>query len=194
MPELSLSHICLAYGEKPVLDDFTMDFPARGIFVLRAPSGRGKTSLLRVIAGLTSPDSGQVSGGGVTRCAFAFQEYRLFPWLDALDNLLCLFDRVTEAQRQAAADALRHFGFSEEDLGKYPDALSGGMKQRVSLCRALLDPRPILLLDEPTKELDAELRDLLYRRLREEGKRRLVLLSSHADADAPELGATVIAL
>lgn len=177
---LKLSNIIKKFGDKIIFDGFSYEFPSNGLFVLTGNSGIGKTTLLRIISGLDSDYEGEVINGGISNTSIAFQEYRLFPRLSALENAV-----IPNGSRQdnqiylSASDLLLKLGFKEEELSLSPDKLSGGMKQRVSLARALLRKAPILLLDEPTKELDEELRLKVYELINIESKNRLVILVTH---------------
>ena len=169
MPCLELRNICKGYGAAggrvEVLRDINLSVE-RGEFVaVVGYSGAGKTTLISMIAGLTAPDSGGVllDGRPVTapgpERAVVFQNYSLLPWLSALDNVYLAVDQVFRTW-----PARRKRGHAEQYLAmvnlwparhKKPRELSGGMRQRVSLARALaMDPR-VLLLDEPLGALDA---------------------------------------
>ncbi len=187
---LELKNITKRFGEKTVFENFSLAFEENGIYALIGDSGRGKTTLFRIIAGLDKKYEGTVVTDSV---AYAFQEYRLFPTLTALENVAqVVYERPTEAQTQAAADMLRAFGFKDEELSLYPHALSGGMKQRVSLCRALIARKKILLLDEPFKELDDGLREILRNHIRNAAKESLVILSTHGEKMLDGLDARII--
>ena len=116
--------------------------------------------------------------------SFAFQEYRLFPELSALDNVMIASVDNSDADRLEAVSLLSKLGFSTEDTSLFPSELSGGMKQRVSLARALLKKAPVLLLDEPTKELDPALCERVCEMIRKCAEERTVLLVTHKDSDA----------
>lgn len=112
----------------------------------------------------------------------AFQEHRLLPVLTALGNVTEALRPLKIDKKEAEArakDALLSLGFPEKDFKTRPAALSGGMRQRVSLARAFAVDRPILLLDEPEKELDAALRDRLYAAIETARKSRLVIITTH---------------
>ena len=189
---LVIKNLNKAFGNKIIFENFSYTFAERGIYVLVGPSGRGKTTLLRMIAGLDKTYAGQINSESV---AYAFQEYRLFPVLNALGNVTnILWEHPTDEQVQAAKNLLLFFGFSEADMQLYPNALSGGMKQRVSLCRALLADRKILLLDEPFKELDDTLRERLRNILAEEATKRLIILTAHTMDALGNLERTILSL
>ncbi|QDT64356.1 ABC transporter ATP-binding protein [Calycomorphotria hydatis] len=152
---------------KTVID--TIDFSiARGEFLsIVGPSGCGKSTLLRMIANLDTPTAGaiQVHHQKVSASAsFVFQEANLLPWRSSLKNVALPLEltQVNRAERQdRAIRALKAVNFTEGDLSKRPIELSGGMKMRVSLARALVTNPELLLLDEPFAALD----DFLRRRL-----------------------------
>ena len=159
----TLDAVTVRLGERDVLRDLTLALPARGTIAVFGPSGCGKTTLLRLLAGLLAPDSGAVRGMERCRVSMAFQEPRLLPWRSAVDNV-ALAAQTGHAQAQKL---LQELGLAQEDFAKLPDALSGGMQQRVSLARAIAAPHDILLLDEPFAALDAANRaaaqELAYR-------------------------------
>jgi NitT/TauT family transport system ATP-binding protein len=184
-----------SFDEKIIFDNFSYSFPSTGVFALFGESGIGKTTLLRLIAGLDKNYDGTIEFEGISKVAFAFQEYRLFPTLTALENVFYAnFDKKNEADLKKCQKALAELGFGESDMSLYPKELSGGMKQRVSLARAFLNDAPVLLLDEPTKELDEENVKRVIERISEEGKHRLVILVTHEFSDIEAVGAEIISL
>lgn len=188
MCELTLKNLSFAYGNEVIFQDLSLSFSNGNLYLLSAPSGRGKTTLLRLIAGLIKPRSGEIIGGGIGKVSFAFQESRLFPALSALQNA------AISATKNEAEKLLLSLGFSEEDLSKMPHELSGGMKQRVSLTRAFLSDAPVLLLDEPFKGLDDGVKEIVCNIIKEKAKAKLVIMVSHDIDDAEKLSATVIKL
>ena len=182
MGVLKLENLEKRFGEKLLFTGLDFTFPDRGLYLILGGSGSGKTTLLRMIAGLDTDFSGSITGGGADAVTVAFQEHRLFPTLSALRNVseplrAAGLDRA--AAEEGAAEALTSVGFPREDFRTRPAALSGGMRQRVSLARAFAVPRPILLLDEPEKELDEGLRERLAERILRDAAQRLVLLVTH---------------
>ena len=179
---LRIVNLTKEFDGRAVLDGFSFDFADKGLYVIKGKSGVGKTTLLRIIAGLESNYDGIVQNGGIGSVSFAFQEYRLFPNVNAINNVLLAFSGSNnEADYSKAADMLSKLGFSDQDTLLLPHELSGGMKQRVSLARAFLFDAPILLLDEPTKELDPmNVRNVLDEILRQ-AQERLVIMVSHTD-------------
>ena len=189
---LVIENLCKKFSEKVIFENFSYDFPQKGICVLVGKSGRGKTTLLRIISGIDKEYTGSVVAD---TASYAFQEYRLFPVLTALENVTkILWKKPTEQQRLAAEAILRTLGFSDSDMALYPNALSGGMKQRVSLCRAFLAETKLLLLDEPFKELDNALCEQLRVLLKNEAEKRLIILTAHNLDILGDLEKTVITL
>ena len=177
---LNIINLSKRFDDKVIFQDYCFDFPEKGLCILTGNSGKGKTTLLRMICGLDNDYSGKINGGGIKNTSVVFQEYRLFPTLSAIDNVTVTNEsQQRENIKKEALDLFTFLGFTPEELKLKPNALSGGMKQRVSIVRALLRKVPILLLDEPTKELDEDLREKVYQLIYEEAKSRLVILVTH---------------
>src|SRR5262249_30852285 len=179
----------------PVLRDLTFEVGAGEFFVLLGPSGCGKSTALNLIAGFQSPSSGEViAGGKPVRAAgrdraVIFQDSdSLYGWLSVLDNVAfpLRVAGVAEAERRdRAAAALKLVGLQGHEK-KYPGQLSGGMKQRTQLARALVLDSPILLMDEPFAALDAQTRSILQDELVQLSiqMRRTVLFITHDISEA----------
>lgn len=179
---LRLENLCKRYGKKAVLDSFHYTFPEAGIVALMGPSGCGKTALLRLIAGLERPDGGTVRLPRGTKLSMVFQEDRLLPTLDVRGNLLAVLGGDTPENRRLAEEYLDRVGL-EREYPSLPSQLSGGMKRRVAIARAVAYGGDILLLDEPFKGLDNESK----RRVMDfalERKNRLTLLVTHNENEA----------
>mgnify|MGYP000581424240 CR=1 FL=1 len=147
---IKVKHLNKAFGSISVLRD--LNLTVNGPLVLMGPSGCGKTTLLRILMGLETPDSGTVQGVG--NIGAVFQESRLCPQLTAVGNI-CLVGGVNPAQAQAELQTL---GFTQAELALPVARLSGGQQRRTALLRALLcQPVQTLLLDEPFTGMDPEL-------------------------------------
>ena len=145
---IKVKHLNKAFGSIPVLRD--LNLTVNGPLVLMGPSGCGKTTLLRILMGLETPDSGTVQGVG--NIGAVFQESRLCPQLTAVGNI-CLVGGVNPAQAQAELQTL---GFTQAELALPVARLSGGQKRRTALLRALWAPSDTLLLDEPFTGMDPD--------------------------------------
>ena len=179
---IKLRDITVSLAGTPVLRDCSLHIPAGESAALTGPSGCGKTTLLRLIAGLQAPDAGTVRVEGCV--SYVFQEPRLFPWLTAAENIALVAPGSAE-EWLAKADL-------SEAAAKYPDELSGGMRQRLNIVRALAYGGEVLLLDEPFKGLDAPLRKALMSLLARERAGKTLLLVTHDEADL-ELAGTIYA-
>ena len=191
-----LSHVDKWYSTRHVLDDISVQIRTREIVALVGRSGCGKSTVLRVLAGLSTDHTGKREVTGAP--AVAFQEPRLFPWRDVLTNVLYGLNRTTlshDAARKRSEQALTEIGLAEH-ADAWPLTLSGGQAQRVSLARALVAEPQLLLLDEPFGALDAltrlSMRALLLYLWRRHGFG--VLLVTHDVEEAVELADRVLVL
>ena len=183
--DILLTDLSKSFGEKTVLSHLSARFPQGECTGVMGPSGRGKTTLFQILLGLTPPDSGKIEGLDGLRCSAVFQEERLLEGLSALDNVAFVLPR----------------GFSREIIGEHLLALglggseslpvrelSGGMRRRVSLARAVLSPSDLLLLDEPFQGLDEATRQKAIKYLLDHRAGRTLLLITHNPADCQDLG------
>jgi sulfonate transport system ATP-binding protein len=168
---VSFANLHKSFGGRPVLRDLSLEVDAGTFVAIVGRSGCGKTTLLRIAAGLETCDSGSVltAEGGESNSRLMFQDARLLPWKSVLDNVRIGLPR---SARAAAQDVLRKVGLQDR-ANDWPAALSGGQRQRVALARALLHRPKLLLLDEPLGALDAltrmEMHSLIERLWRENG-------------------------
>ena len=188
---LKIESISKAFGEKSVLRNVSLSCGNTGITAIMGSSGIGKTTLLNIIAGLETADSGTVTHS-YQRVSYKFQEPRLFDWLTAVENVQAVLDNAPDAGVRAR-ELLISVGLSDS-LGKYPNELSGGMQQRVALARALGFEGDLLLLDEPFSAVDEEIKKQLIALIKRYGETHAVILVTHDKAEAEALGATVIEL
>ena len=187
---IQLKQLSKAYQGKQVLEQFSLSLPERGAVCFFGPSGCGKTTLLNCIAGIEKPDSGAVLGLEGKKISYIFQEDRLLPWLDANANVAAVLKGKSELARQEAAYWLELVGMGREQQ-KYPDELSGGMRQRVSIARALAYGGDLYLLDEPFHALDEASKAALIRLIEEHTPHALKILITHDRGEAESMAETV---
>lgn len=168
---LELKQISKRFGDKQILSDFNLLVPEKQIVAIVGPSGGGKTTLLRMLAGLETIDSGQIIYNGENLpldalekrsfLGFVFQDFQLFPHLSVIENLtlspIKTMNVSKEEATKKAMSLLERLGL-EHHADAYPFSLSGGQKQRVALARAMMIDPEIIGYDEPTSALDPELR------------------------------------
>ena len=197
-PFLSLSGIGHHFADREVLRDVKLFLTGPGVTALVGPSGCGKTTLVRIAAGLLPPGIGKVHNG-YARTACVFQEDRLLPWRRVVANVAFGLRSIRAPRKQrtkAAFGALERVGLTVEDGSCYPHQLSGGMRQRAALARALVVDPDLLLLDEPfgatdfvrRQQLLALIRDLV----RHDG--RTVLLVTHDLTEAAVIADSIVVL
>ena len=143
---IRLENVSISYEEQSIIKDLCCSFENDHIYAISGASGIGKTTLLNAIAGLVTLKSGKIVSDH-KRISYIFQEPRLFPWMTALDNVICACGDETKAKYYLEL-------LLPNSNHKYPHELSGGMKQRVSIARALAYDADLVLLDEPFKGLD----------------------------------------
>jgi len=163
---VSVKGIYKNYGDVEALRDMSLDFPKGQLTSLLGPSGCGKTTLLKIIAGLLVPNQGEVRVNGqiVTEPgpdrAFVFQDFALMPWASVLRNVAFGLElrKVAKSEREdIARKYIKDVGLDGFE-NSYPHELSGGMRQRVGLARALSVDSPVLLMDEPFSAVDEQTR------------------------------------
>ena len=185
MADVEILNVSKAYGAKRVLRGFSLAVPGGGATCLMGPSGCGKTTLLRLIAGLETPDAGEIRGADRRRLAYVFQEDRLINHVSALKNVQMVSDGGT-AERLLSA-----LGLSES--ARTPvSRLSGGMARRVAIARALAADAELILMDEPFKGLDKHTRARVIDAVRAETAGKTLLVVTHDAEEAALLGGRVV--
>lgn len=198
---LDLRGVRKVFQELAVIESFDLTVPAGEFLAILGPSGCGKSTLLRMIARLLDPDGGSIAVTPDTdrfQTSFVFQDAHLLPWRTVLDNAalpLELMGVSEEARSARSREALREVGLGEAE-DRYPAQLSGGMRMRVSLARALVARPRLLLLDEPFAALDEITRFNLDLRLRELWKERgmTVVFVTHSISEAAFLANRAVVL
>ncbi|MBM6828170.1 ABC transporter ATP-binding protein [Anaerotignum lactatifermentans] len=178
---IRISHLEKAFGDKKVFADFSLDISEGETLCLMAASGRGKTTLFRILLGLEQKDGGTITGLEGKRLSAVFQEDRLLPEFTVKENLYAVC--VSQKQKQSVREILKAFGL-EEWMGKKVSVLSGGMMRRVAIARALLPEFDMLILDEPFQGLDENTRKTVADYVKEAAKGKTVLAAIHDEADA----------
>ena len=191
---LKITNLSFSFGKKVILEDFSMTLEKGEIVALMAPSGYGKTTLLGIISGLFKPQKGEIEND-FEKVTYVFQEPRLFPWLTVSENLLAVMSEKDETSKQAVAEYLELVGLSDA-ANKYPSELSGGMKSRASLARALVYGGDLFLFDEPFAALDDNLRHDLTAKIKEYLRARgaSAILVTHNKEDATEIADRILTL
>jgi NitT/TauT family transport system ATP-binding protein len=180
-PVLTLESVAKSYAGRAIIKKASLAIRPGEALALSGPSGVGKSTLLEIMAGVVKPDSGRVKRGG--QASLMFQDDCLAPWLSSIGNLLFAADSALEA-KAAESEARKWLGYFELDGDVFPAALSGGMRRRLNLARALMAGRPILLLDEPFAFLDAVWREKVALLIAKEVKRgAAVALSDHGNEE-----------
>jgi NitT/TauT family transport system ATP-binding protein len=178
------------FGVTPVVaEPFRLSVPSEQFVVFLGPSGCGKTTLMRMIGGLDEPSSGEIRVDGQPvvgpdqRCGMVFQSYSSFPWLTVAGNVMFGMkyrnDFSPRLKQSRCESVLRLVGLGDV-AGKYPNQLSGGMRQRVAIARTLASGPDVMLMDEPFGALDAQRREGLQvelRRIQREEKKTIVFVT-----------------
>ncbi len=189
--QLEAKNICKSFGENKVLDNFSYIFPDGKITVIMGASGCGKSTLLSILMRTLQQDSGEVIPNGNFKRSAVFQENRLCENLTATANI-----RLVTGKKHSQMDiakALENFKLSNCE-NKTVKELSGGMKRRVALVRALLSDYDVLFLDEPFKGLDDETKDIVLKQTKAMISCKTVILVTHDKAECEFLADRIINL
>ena len=199
-------HIDFSYDSKTILQGIDLNIENGEFLCILGQSGCGKSTLLRLLAGLERPSAGEIRidgepvAGPDRHCSVVFQDYSLFPWMTTGANLTLALHAAYPDKKRKEVKALAESYLETVGLGgsfgQYPEALSGGMRQRAAIARALASPSGILLMDEPFGALDpvnrALLQELVRNLHRDAGKRRTVIFVTHDIDEALYLGTRLV--
>ena len=188
MTDIIVTGLVKRFGDKEVLGGISLSFKGGEITCIKGPSGCGKTTLLRILAGLETQDSGTVSGLP-ERIGFVFQEDRLSEDFSAVSNIRLATGKTVS--RDVIESHLREIGLGN-DLSKPVREFSGGMKRRVAIVRAVLYGADLLIMDEPFKGLDAELKRSLIDYVKKYTCGKTVICVTHEPAEAEYIGGRLI--
>ncbi len=207
MDVISVDKVSYRVGDAVIIDRISFEAKEEKFISVIGPSGCGKSTLLRIIAGLIKPTSGSILYKGreitkpINEISFVFQDFGLLPWLSNIDNVKLGLSALRMGDREKTSRAMRlldGFGLAGFE-SSYPNVLSGGMKQRVGLARAIASEPKVLLMDEPFSSLD----ELTAGALRSEVSRMLrtkriavssIIMVTHNVEEAVELSDYVVVL
>lgn len=196
--DLRLTDVSVGYRDTIVLERLDLRVRAGEFLVVMGPSGCGKSTLLRTLTGLLAPRSGEVAAGGQAGRALVFQDDGLLPWRSARANVelpMSIQGIAKNRRRELAGQWLRRVGLAGMEA-KLPGALSGGMRQRVQLARALAGTPGLLLMDEPFGALDGPSRTAMQRLLLDVWTEQpvTVVFVTHDSAEALALADRIVVL
>lgn len=186
--DICIDKLNKSFGDKQVLRDFSTCFPKNRRSCVMGSSGCGKTTLLNILLGLEKPDSGEITGLP-ERISAVFQEDRLCPQFSALANLRLVNGK--RVPKDTLCAHLRALGLGES-LALPVCELSGGMRRRVAIARAMLYDAPLIVLDEPFKGLDEATKQITMAYVRENSRGRTLIFVTHDAAEAAYLAENII--
>ena len=188
MTDIIVSHLNKAFDGKQVLRGFSAVFPAGQTTAVMGYSGVGKTTLLRILMGLETADGGSITGMQGAKLAVVFQEDRLLEFMSPVGNIRLTAPSLSEEtiRRELAAMEL------DDCMAQPVRELSGGMRRRVAILRALLAEGDVLLLDEPFKGLDEATKARVIERTRALSQGKTVILVTHDKREAAAMGAGIV--
>ena len=205
---LTIRNICRTFTAKGnvihALDNMSLEVKGEEFICILGPSGCGKTTLLRIIAGLDRPTSGEIlldgariEGPGKER-GMVFQDYSLFPWRTVLDNIAFGPEVIGMDKKERDESAREYLKMLELEKfeNSYPYELSGGMRQRIAIVRALINNPKLLLMDEPFGALDAQTRNIMQAELLRiwEKKQKTIIFVTHSVDEAVYLADRIVVM
>ncbi len=188
---MKIHDLHFSFGDRVIFNGLDMEINDGQITAIMAPSGKGKSTLLRLIAGLIEPQSGCIDIGE-RKVGIMFQEPRLFGQLTVLQNVMLVI-KQKQGRKERALELLEAFDVVDA-AEKYPDELSGGMAKRVSLARAIAYAPDILLLDEPFSALDSDMKSHVITQTKRLVAGKTVILVTHDHAEAQAFADSIMAL
>ncbi|MBE5978729.1 MAG: ABC transporter ATP-binding protein [Paenibacillaceae bacterium] len=191
--ELVIRKLCKSFDGHIVLDHVNLHLVSGNIYCLMGPSGSGKTTLFHILLGLVLADSGEVKGLNKERISAVFQENRLCEAFTPVENVTMVMPSSSGNNKKKAREALKRL-LSDECLDRPIATLSGGMKRRVVIIRALMVPFDMVIMDEPFTGLDEETKQQVISYIKERSKGKLVLISTHQEEDVALLNGIKIHL
>jgi len=189
--DIMMNNIHKSFKGQQVLNNLTMSFLEGKITCVMGASGAGKTTLAYILMGLLVADSGEIIGVQGKKISAVFQEDRLIEHWDAIKNILLVSPK--DVTKEIVRQSLEEIGLTEYE-GKPVKSLSGGMRRRVAIVRALLSEYDILLMDEPFKGLDEELKRQVISYVKEKSKDKTVIIITHDKEEVAILEAELITI
>ena len=189
--DIKVNSICKSFNGKQVLSNVNMTFSKGVITCIMGASGVGKTTLLNILMGLLKPDYGEIKGLHGKRISAVFQEDRLIEHWDAIKNITLVCKR--DMTKEKVIRHLTDIGLTDYE-GKPVRALSGGMRRRVAIIRALLSEYDVLFMDEPFKGLDEELKKQVISYVMKNTKGKTIIIITHDKKEVNMLQAELITM
>lgn len=180
--KIEIRKLCKSFGGKQIFKDFDISFTSEKINSIIGESGGGKSTLLNILSGLVKMDSGEIVGVNEYEISYIFQEDRLVPWLNIKENMeLFIYDYFSKDEGSKKIQEIFKLLHLDNIEKEYPGKLSGGMKQRVNIARALLKPSKLILMDEPFKSLDYKTKYSIMKELIEilKKEKRMIIFVTH---------------
>lgn len=199
---IEVKNLTMKYGKNVIFENYNHTFEDNSITAIMGTSGKGKTTMIRCIAGLNKPTSGEVvvNGAKITKprndIFMMHQHYTNFPWKTCLENVLFPIEingKISDKDIKEAKDFLNLVGLAHA-VDKYPSELSGGMNQRLAFARVLMARPKIILMDEPMSALDSQTRKEMQDILLASHKmlKNIIIMITHDSAEAKRVADTII--
>lgn len=187
-----LNNVSKSFGDNNVLDGFSLTVEDNSRLCIMGESGSGKTTLLNIISGIVKPDSGTVTGIDKNKIGFVFQDDRLAEELTVYRNIRLVCDK--SVTKDVVVKALEDVGLSGGLCEAKVSTLSGGMKRRIAILRALLCNSDIILMDEPTKGLDDENKQLVIDYIVNHTKNKILVCVTHDREEAEKISDRILVI
>lgn len=176
---IRFNNVSKSFEGNKVIENLSIEFPSNGTVCLFGKSGIGKSTILNLISGLMKPDSGEILGIANEKISYVFQDDRLVEWLSVLENVAIVVKSKQKCEKNKFAEKwLKKFDLLEY-ADKIPNELSGGMKRKLAIARALAFSGDVILLDEPFKGLDKNSKKKVAEIILSNAKGKLIILVSH---------------